>query len=166
MSLQLKKKNYKFTTATTGALIIGAGFIVFKTFPHLKSALYSALGASATENNIEGDNTPIEITNNDEVSSEALEASVVDESIVDITSWSDDNLKSYLVEVSINSFTASKSDTNDIRKKSVLLPMLLTMALYPLLSQFKRVFDLNINIFITLKAIMFRILIVLRGFLK
>lgn len=165
MALQLKRRNYKLTTAATGALLIGAGFMVFKTFPHLTSALCSAFGSSKSEP--EEDNTPIEITEIDEHNaSSTLEKSYMDESLVDIANWSDDNLKSYLVEVSTNKTNLISKTTNSFRKKSVLLPMLLMMVLFPLFSRFKRVLNINFVIFFAFKEMILKLILKLRDLAK
>lgn len=82
MSLQLKKKNIKLSTvAITGAAVVAAGVILVKTFPHIKASVLCAFGCG-------------KLRKEDEDSADAGE-----ESLVDVSEWSDENLKSFLQEV-------------------------------------------------------------------
>lgn len=101
MSLQLKgstrNRNIKLS-ATAGALIIGAGYIIFKTFPHLKTTLYNTLTGARVESELDADdNEPIEL--NDSNFGSSHDDFISDESLVNVEEWSDDNLKSWLSEV-------------------------------------------------------------------
>lgn len=101
MSLQLKgstrNRNIKLS-ATAGALIIGAGYIIFKTFPHLKTTLYNTLTGARVESELDADdNEPIEL--NDSNFGSSHDEFISDESLVNVEEWSDDNLKSWLSEV-------------------------------------------------------------------
>ena len=98
MALQLKKRNFKLSSATTGALLIGAGLILIKTFPHIKSTIESAVFGQKNVYVEEDENKPVEV--NDTIRSE-LETShpALNESAVEVSKWSDESLKSYLFEV-------------------------------------------------------------------
>ncbi|CUM65322.1 uncharacterized protein PRCAT00002957001 [Priceomyces carsonii] len=97
MALQLKKNrtSIKLTVASS-AFVIGATYLVFRTFPHLRTSIYDYVTGKKPE--FEDDNEPIELRESDQALSEG---SFSDSSVVDITQWSDDNLKSWLSEVSI-----------------------------------------------------------------
>lgn len=136
MSLQLKgstrNRNIKLS-ATAGALIIGAGYIIFKTFPHLKTTLYNTLTGARVESELDADdNEPIEL--NDSNLDSSHDDFISDESLVNVEEWSDDNLKSWLSEVrTMYDNVVRPPNTNSHRKKLRLHPMLLIITLYPLL---------------------------------
>ncbi|EGW31370.1 uncharacterized protein SPAPADRAFT_67437 [Spathaspora passalidarum NRRL Y-27907] len=143
MSLQLKKpvnkaKNLKFSLAA-GAVILGTGYLVLNTFPHLKTSIWNYItGERQQEREVqeeeieeEQSNEPIELHE----SQVDLSASKLhDQSYVDIAEWSNDNLKSWLS-----------------RKRSTLPLMLLMITLCPLLNQFRKILHsynviFNVNI--------------------
>lgn len=100
MALQLKgraRRNWRLPV-TAGAVVIGVGFIALKTFPHLKDSLTQLLSGQSTS---EDDNEPIELDNNDEedTDTEALAPGSVKES-TDVSQWREEELKSWLHEVS------------------------------------------------------------------
>lgn len=136
MSLQLKgntrNRNIRLP-ATAGALIVGASYIIFKTFPHLKTTLYNTLTGGLVESELDvDDNEPIEL--NDSNSDSTHNDHIGDESLVNVEDWSDDNLKSWLSEVrTTNDNVVLPPNTNSHRKKLRLHPMLLIITLYPLL---------------------------------
>lgn len=159
MALQLKKRNYKFHLAATGALVLGAGFLLVKTYPHLMSC-FTTKGKEE-----EDDNTPVELqaeTKDDENNS-TLESQSADVSLVDVAEWSDENLRSFLLEVSIHQLKIISENTNGNRKKSVLLPTLITISLFPLLNQFRKAFNINFNVILTMRIFLVRFLLLLKG---
>lgn len=113
MSLQLKtnsrNRNIKLA-ASVGAVIIGAGYIVLTTFPHLKSTICSTLlGSKKPDVKGTDDNEPIELYEDSESEYEDSDSedaadtteALNEESIVNVEKWSDENLKSWLSEVCI-----------------------------------------------------------------
>lgn len=77
MSLQLKKRNIKLSTvALASAAIVVAGVVVVNTFPHVKSSVMAIFSKSKPAPDSE-----------------------LEDSLVDISEWSDENLKSYLQDV-------------------------------------------------------------------
>ncbi|RLV89271.1 hypothetical protein JA1_005236 [Spathaspora sp. JA1] len=142
MSIQLKKagkqnKNLKFGLAA-GAVVLGAGYLILNTFPHLKSRLWSCISGDKKEEleeNVEQDqeepsNEPIELH---ESQVDLSDSKFHEQSYVDIAEWSDDNLKSWLSQ------------------RSTLPLMLLMIILCPLLNQFRKIVHsyhviFNINI--------------------
>lgn len=150
MAVQLNQKstrNWRLAVGT-GAIVVGAAFVVLQTFPHLKTSFYNLLTTSE-EPNIDNndDNEPVEVKKHDESPSDpenekelqVSSHSLNEESLVDIGAWSEDNLKSWLNEVSIAELKSRKKsgNTNSNRKKSVLHRTLLAMALLPILSLFR-----------------------------
>lgn len=109
MSIQIQKRNRNIKlAATAGAVLFGAGYLILTTFPHLKTSIYNTLTGTKTDKDEdeEADNQPIELR--EETSREKdIESSIQivngEESIVNIEKWSDENLKSWLSEVSTNS---------------------------------------------------------------
>ncbi|KAL7666696.1 hypothetical protein ABC855_g355 [[Candida] zeylanoides] len=75
-------------------------YIIFKTFPHLKTTLYNTLTGGSVESELDvDDNEPIEL--NDSNSDSTHNDHIGDESLVNVEDWSDDNLKSWLSEKEI-----------------------------------------------------------------
>ncbi|KAK7679838.1 hypothetical protein QCA50_017165 [Cerrena zonata] len=108
MALQLNKsargRNLK-VAAGTGAVVLGAGYLLISTFPHLKTSIYNYL--TNTQEEASDDNEPIELSRSDvqqaEKEEEALSQTVVgDSSLVDINEWSQDNLKHWLSQKEIS----------------------------------------------------------------
>lgn len=159
MALQLKKRNYKFPIFATGALVFGAGLLIVKTYPHLLTLIPSFGTRQASEN--KEDNSPVEVEGNDDCEDPTVSTAnlVAGDSLVDIAEWTDDNLRSFLMEVSIHHSLGDSRNTNDNRKKSILLPMLIMTALSPLLNQFKRILNFDLNILLTIRMILFRFLL-------
>lgn len=151
MALQLKNpnkgQNLKIA-GVTGAVIIGGSLLILNTFPHLKARIYELLTRDKAEAYDKDENTPIELERStDSLDSQygtglqynphELSHSVADESLVNISSWSNHDLKSWLQEVSIDS-SIQKNQTNCFRKTSILRRMLLTIAFFPLLSLLRK----------------------------
>lgn len=157
MALQLKKRNFKVPILTAGALVVGAGFLLVKTYPHL----LTFLPCCSQEKESKEDNSPVEIEDHKDEDG-PINKFVSDESLVDVTEWSDDNLRSFLMEVSIQYAKRFNKNTNDNRKKSILLPMLIMTALFPLLNQFKRVLSVDLNILLTIRIILLKFLLLLK----
>lgn len=129
MALQLNQtnrgRNLRLAVGT-GAVILGTSYLILNTFPHLKTSIYNYITNTKSDDEDiqdEEDNEPIELTRSTEnlknnqtisssssssnissTSSDKLSHTIPDESIVDISKWSDDNLKSWLNEVSILNF--------------------------------------------------------------
>lgn len=75
MSLRLNKRNLKLSTvAIAGAAVVAAGFVLITTFPHVKTSFLSVLG-------LRKDHVP------------------ADKPVVDLSEWTDEELKSFLQEV-------------------------------------------------------------------
>ncbi|GEQ70628.1 hypothetical protein JCM33374_g4306 [Metschnikowia sp. JCM 33374] len=100
MSLQLRKNKFGLSTAATGALVLGAGFLLFKTFPHLKASILSRFSGEASEE--EDGNEVVQLNEDDVTPPEELTESLILENKIpaDPSKWSDATLKSYLTEVS------------------------------------------------------------------
>lgn len=108
MALQLNKsargRNLK-VAAGAGAVVLGAGYLLLSTFPHLKTSIYNYV--TNTQEEASDDNEPIELSRSDvqqaeKEEEEALSQTVVgDSSLVDINEWSQDNLKHWLSQVCI-----------------------------------------------------------------
>lgn len=161
MALQLKKRNYKVPILTAGALVLGAGFLLVKTYPHLISFFpYCSQASGGTEE----DNSPVEVDDDKEENERtgSTEKLAADDSLIDVAEWSDDNLRSFLMEVSIHYAERSNKNTNDNRKKSILLPMLIMTALLPLLNQFKKVLSVDLNVLLTIRIILLKFLLLLK----
>lgn len=106
MSTQLRRNQRRIGIGaiSLGTVVIG-GYLIVKTFPHLKNSICRYFSCSSDK---EEDNEPIEI--DDEAHNEGIEepsdsvkefeAGSYDETI-DVSSWSEDNLKSFLREVSL-----------------------------------------------------------------
>lgn len=95
MALQLNKRKFRLPSATTSAIVIGAGLVLIKTFPHLTSFFKS----TTREQEGKDDQTPIEISEVDEVpNDEGVSRSY--ETLQNVDQWLDANLKSFLLEVS------------------------------------------------------------------
>lgn len=161
MALQLKKRNYKVPILTAGAVVFGAGLLLIKTYPHLISFLPLPCAKAGKET--KEDNTPVEVDNTEgDEELGGYSSKLGDDSLVDVAEWSDENLRSFLMEVSIQQAEHSSKNTNDNRKKSILLPMLIMTALLPLLNQFKRVLSIDLNVLLTIRIILFKFLLVLK----
>lgn len=103
MALQLKKRNFKLSTAATGALVLGAGFIIIKTFPHLKLTISTCLFGTKKGDGADDDNKPIEVIDRENAhDDDTLSYPASAESMVEIQEWSDENLKSFLLEVRLH----------------------------------------------------------------
>ncbi|KAF7999165.1 hypothetical protein OXX79_001701 [Metschnikowia pulcherrima] len=64
--------------------------------------------------------------------------------------------------LSLSESDLAHKNTNRRRKKSVLLPMLAMMSLYPLLTQYNRLFNANLNIVLTLRYLLLRVLLLVK----
>lgn len=101
MALNLKKRNFKLSSVATGALVVGAGLVFIKTFPHLKASISSFVFGTRHADGDDDENKPIEVNESNQTTIQADSTLVLllGESAMEITEWSDDNLKSFLVEV-------------------------------------------------------------------
>lgn len=113
MALQLKanKANRWKTLGVPSAVVLGSVYIVLRTFPHLKVSLYNYMkGQLLDSKETVEDNNPIELKSNDNDDSfdsgtsshdndNDIDNDIVNESMVDVSEWSNDNLKSWLQEV-------------------------------------------------------------------
>lgn len=144
---QKSARNWRIAVGT-GAVAVGAAFVILQTFPHLKTSFYNLVtGSDDSTNEKDEDNEPIEVKKrgesvNDSKDEKALQASsqsLNEESLVDIGEWSEDNLKSWLSEVSIGDLKDQNvsGNTNKNRTKSALHRTLLAMALLPILNLFR-----------------------------
>lgn len=99
MALNLKKRSFKLSPALTGAIILGAGVLAIKTFPHFKASIKS-LFRTPGEKEDEDDNAPVEVVESQqEILDESEARSISEIKSVEIAEWSDENLRSYLTEV-------------------------------------------------------------------
>ena len=169
MNTRLKQVNrvHKLKlAAASGAIVVGATYLILKSFPHLRTSFYDYLSGNSHDNEEDEveDNVPIELS--DSPTEEFSTANLGELSLVDVGQWSDDNLKNWLHSVSSIDQIPSISDTNITRKKSVLHPMLLMITLFPLLSQFKKLLvSYNIMYNINFTQLFVRILITIQKFL-
>lgn len=176
MALQLnnKKPSKLKLSGVSGAVIVGATILLFRTFPHLKYSIYDYITGNKKSSNYEAneeeeDNRPIDLINsdNEEELSRSTDTVTNGESLVDINEWSDDTLKSWLHQVRINKeYNNTMEDTNSLRKKSALPKILLILTLYPLLNQCKTIltsYNLFVNINIT--QFLFKIIYLIQNFL-
>ncbi|KAK6461671.1 hypothetical protein DFJ63DRAFT_336450 [Scheffersomyces coipomensis] len=135
MSLQFKppsNRNRNLKYIGLGSLVvIGTSYVILNTFPHLKTSIYNYVNGivdedeeddglvqkdevkteTTTINDDNNDNEPIELNDsiNSLKSSKKLTQSI-DQSIVDINEWSNDNLKSWLQDKEINIPTNTNHD--------------------------------------------------------
>lgn len=167
MALQFKKgnRNMKFAL-TSGAIIVGGVFLILKSYPHVKAALFSK-GTSTTVSEAD-DSTPVEL-NKEDSEDEVVPELILNESLVNIELMSEDELKKWLSEVCIICncsilFYLTLLTFNPIRKKLILHRMLLILTLFPLLSQFKKLL-LNYGIVLrfNITAIAARFLLILKN---
>lgn len=102
MALQLKKNKFRLSTAATGALVLGAGILIIKTFPHLKASLLSRFSAEKTEE--EDGNDVVQLNEEKEIAPEDLTESLVLENKIpaDPSKWCDTTLKNYLKEKEVS----------------------------------------------------------------
>ncbi|KAG7191566.1 uncharacterized protein KQ657_002958 [Scheffersomyces spartinae] len=100
MALQFKKgnRNMKFAL-TSGAIIVGGVFLILKSYPHVKAALFSK-GTSTTVSEAD-DSTPVEL-NKEDSEDEVVPELILNESLVNIELMSEDELKKWLSEKEIN----------------------------------------------------------------
>ncbi|KAF7999162.1 hypothetical protein HF325_006694 [Metschnikowia pulcherrima] len=117
MALQLKKNKFRLSTAATGALVLGAGYIILKTFPHLKTSLLSRLYGDTTEE--EDENEIVQLNEDEEIATEETTESLILEKKIpaDTLKWSDATLRSYLTEVSIPHHSQSLIEVSTVREK-------------------------------------------------
>ncbi|KAG7666210.1 uncharacterized protein J8A68_000255 [[Candida] subhashii] len=112
MSLQFKKSNKARNLKlglTAGVIVIASSYLVLNTFPHLKTSLYNYISGTKSEEEeeeekVEGtnkDNEPIELNESGELPNGMMTQSI-EQSYVNVAEWSDDNLKSYLIEKEVN----------------------------------------------------------------
>ena len=80
---------------TSGAIIVGGVFLILKSYPHVKAALFSK---SSTTEGESDDSTPVEL-NKEETETEVVVELNLEESLVNIELWSEDDLKKWLSEV-------------------------------------------------------------------
>lgn len=112
MSLKLTKKSNKLRNfGIGGAIVIGTSLIVLNTFPHLKTSILNYIKGGEDE---EVDNEPIEL--NEDQSKIETPRDIAEESMVDVNQWSDDNLKSWLLEVCIEILFNLKRFTNIVER--------------------------------------------------
>lgn len=110
MALQLKPKQASKwkTLGVPSAVVAGSVYLILRTFPHLKISLYNYITGKEDEE-VDYDYDPIELNSNDE-SNYAYSSSdndfnnddsndIINESMVDVNQWSNNNLKSWLQEV-------------------------------------------------------------------
>lgn len=149
MALQLNRRKFKLSTATTGALIVGVGLVIFKTFPHLSSIFTSYSKSDEILEN--DDNTPIEIRDGtSDLVQNAEPLALSENGLVDSTDWLEAKLKSFLIEVRTLPPGWSKF-TNQHSKISTLPPTLIMIVLCLLLNQFKKGYKLSVNILLILR---------------
>ncbi|KAM9903916.1 hypothetical protein OXX79_003059 [Metschnikowia pulcherrima] len=119
MALQLKKNKFRLSTAATGALVLGAGYIILKTFPHLKTSLLSRLYGESTEE--EDENEIVQLNEDEELATEETTESLILEKKIpaDTSKWSDATLRSYLAEVSTPHHSQSLIEVSTVCKKRV-----------------------------------------------
>lgn len=96
MALRLKRQSFGLKYAATSVLVAGAGLILVKTFPHIKSSIVSYYLGDNGDKDFAEENAPIEIPNKLETESVSVEQPIV---VDDIEQWSHEKLKAYLVEV-------------------------------------------------------------------
>ena len=112
MALQLKSKQSSKWKAlgVPSAVVLGSAYIVLRTFPHLKVSLYDYITGNRREEQDNFDNSPIQLNDNeshdgsndsDDINDNANDNDIINESMVDVNQWSNDNLKSWLQEVRI-----------------------------------------------------------------
>ncbi|KAM9911405.1 hypothetical protein OXX69_003549 [Metschnikowia pulcherrima] len=118
MALQLKRNKFRLSTAATGALVLGAGYIILKTFPHLKTSLLSRLYGETTEE--EDENEIVQLNEDEEIATEETTESLILEKKIpaDTSKWSDATLRSYLAEVSTPHHSQSLIEVSNVRKKN------------------------------------------------
>ncbi|KAK6201171.1 uncharacterized protein RJT21DRAFT_33096 [Scheffersomyces amazonensis] len=179
MSLQFKppsnrNRNLKYI-GLGGLALIGSSYLILSTFPHLKTSIYNyinGISGEVEEDNQEErekeqeenesphkskksakfstENEPIELHDStDSLRNSKKLYESLDQSIVDINEWSNDNLKSWLQE------------------KLIFQRILIMITLYPLLSQFRRVLS-NYNLLIfnfSLSQILMALIMAIRKYL-
>lgn len=151
MALPLKRKNFRISSAATGALVIGAGLILIKTFPHIKASISTCVFGTKKGDDEEDDNRPVEVRDSLESQMTSSVHSGMGESAIEISEWSDEDLKSYLLEVRLYSYSFT-IHTNDFRKKSIFHLMLQMIILYPLSRAFRSILDFNIIFIMFLRS--------------
>lgn len=100
MALRLKDNRSRNLKLTSGAVVIGTAFLLFKTYPHIKNSIFGFLGCE--KELPREDNEPIELKEDEEDKEEEEFDNLAESSLVDVGSWTDDNLKSWLTQVCNN----------------------------------------------------------------
>lgn len=131
--------------------MIGAGLILIKTYPHIKASIASYVFGVKDGEVQDDENRPVGVSDSLESEVETSIHSGLSESTIEISEWSQESLKSYLIEVCShqNSFPMH---TNDPRKKSVFHLMLQMLILYPLSRVSKGILDFNFTLFMFLRS--------------
>lgn len=96
MALRLKKQSLGLKYAAASIFVAGAGLILIKTFPHIKSSIVSYYMGDNSDKDFTEENAPIEIHNQLDREAVSAEQPIF---VDDIEEWSHDKLKAYLVEV-------------------------------------------------------------------
>lgn len=104
MSSKLKQVNraqkLKLAVAS-GAVVIGAAYLILKSFPHIRTSIYDYIsGDSHDDDEEEGvEDNPAEFS--EQIAEDTSILALGELSVFDVGQWSDDNLKSWLHSVSI-----------------------------------------------------------------
>lgn len=143
--------------------MIGAGLILIKTFPHMKASIASYVFGMKNGEDQEDDNRPVGVS--DSLESEVISSvhSDLSESAIEISEWSQENLKSYLLEVCLNQ-NSFPVHTNDNRKKLAFHLMLQMLILYPLSRVSRGILDFNFTVYMFLRSKIMEILMILANF--
>lgn len=161
MSLQLKKSNRIRNIGISSAVIIGASFVVLKTFPHLKTSFYQFVTGSKDEPKDDA-NEPIEL--NSEESDEPRD--IADESMINVNEMSNEDLKSWLKKVCNGLYIQNHKLILTNRKKSILPKMLVILILFPLLNQFKKLSTNQIIVRFNVVEYLLKLLLIIQGVFK
>lgn len=88
-------------TAASTAVVVGVTYLVLKSFPHIKTSLYNYVTGTKDDADDEAedeeDHKPIELKQSKLEESDYLNGS----SLVDVQEWTEENLRSFLISVSI-----------------------------------------------------------------
>ena len=177
-----QKRHYKLALST-GAIAVVAAYLIFKTYPHLQTSVFSWLSGSSTDSSTD-DHGPIELNNVEDTESsdyednegedasdyddEDEEAAYPDESIVKVENWTDDNLKSWLSEVRITRKECkSPLQLLTFSKMSHHRQILLILTSFPSLTLLKRLLSVaNIDIAVNLTNFVFAVLLYVRNMIR
>lgn len=123
MAVRLRKQNFRLNHVATGVLVVGASFLVFKTFPHLKTSITSCIFGARADDVTEDENSPVEVSEHAEGQQSPSDGEQI-QSLDNIAQWSVDSLKSYLIEVCVfMNLLLIDDDTNNVRRTLALLQM-------------------------------------------